>query len=410
SFGASGLPNGLSVNTSNGQITGTPTTNGTFNVTIGATNLGGSATATLVYTIAKANLTVTGITAKNKPFDGTTAATLNVASAALAGVVTGDSITLNTGGASGTFASSSVGSGKLVTISGLTISGAASGNYTLTQPTTTANITTPMTVSLSAPSTQLTSSGPVTYTVTYTSANTITLGSGGVTLNRTGTANGTVVVSGSGNSTRTVTVTNIIGEGSLGISVAANTATDIDGNPAPAAGPSGTFTVNIPPAVTAQPASQTVPPATNATFSVTGTGTAPLKYQWSKDNVAVVGATNSTFTVTNTARASVGLYSVTLSNAVGLAQSSNALLRVVIPQVFATPIRPVNGTFTWLFRDSTGTVATLDYASNYFQMQASTNLSIWQPISGNLGLTNGWLSFQDSNASLFPNRFYRLRE
>ena len=34
-----------------------------------------------------------------------------------------------------------VGTGKTVTVSGLTIGGADAGNYTLTQPTTTANIT-----------------------------------------------------------------------------------------------------------------------------------------------------------------------------------------------------------------------------------------------------------------------------
>src|SRR5204863_8594864 len=44
-------------------------------------------------------LTVTGITANNKPYDGTATATLNVAGATLVGAVTGDSVTLNTGGA-----------------------------------------------------------------------------------------------------------------------------------------------------------------------------------------------------------------------------------------------------------------------------------------------------------------------
>ncbi len=39
------------------------------------------------------------------------------------------------------FADDSVGTGKTVTVSGLTITGADSGNYTLTQPTTTADIT-----------------------------------------------------------------------------------------------------------------------------------------------------------------------------------------------------------------------------------------------------------------------------
>ncbi|MDP3790750.1 MAG: YDG domain-containing protein, partial [Candidatus Omnitrophota bacterium] len=81
------------------------------------------------------------ITANNKTYDGTTAATLNTTLAALSGVVAGDTVTLDTTAATGAFASKDIGTDKLVTISGLTISGGSSANYSLTQPTTTANIT-----------------------------------------------------------------------------------------------------------------------------------------------------------------------------------------------------------------------------------------------------------------------------
>ncbi len=54
-FGASGLPPGLSVNTSTGYISGTPTQSGTFSVTISATNAGGTGSATLTFSIATAN-------------------------------------------------------------------------------------------------------------------------------------------------------------------------------------------------------------------------------------------------------------------------------------------------------------------------------------------------------------------
>jgi len=53
-FSATGLPTGLSVNSSTGQITGTPTQSGMFNVTLGATNTGGTGNATLVLTISQA--------------------------------------------------------------------------------------------------------------------------------------------------------------------------------------------------------------------------------------------------------------------------------------------------------------------------------------------------------------------
>jgi len=57
------------------------------------------------------------------------------------GVVGSDNVTLNTGSAAGAFVDANVGTGKTVTVSGLTISGDDVGNYSLTQPTTTANIT-----------------------------------------------------------------------------------------------------------------------------------------------------------------------------------------------------------------------------------------------------------------------------
>ena len=52
-FNATGLPAGLSVNTATGLISGTPTAAGNFNVTISATNSGGTGSATLALTIAQ---------------------------------------------------------------------------------------------------------------------------------------------------------------------------------------------------------------------------------------------------------------------------------------------------------------------------------------------------------------------
>jgi hypothetical protein len=117
-------------------------------VTVSGLTLAGSQAGdyTLTPTTTTANitpaaLTVTGITANNKVFDGTTAATLNMAGASLAGVFSGDTVTLNTTGAVGTFASADVGNDITVAVSGLTLDGAQAGDYVLTQPTTTANIT-----------------------------------------------------------------------------------------------------------------------------------------------------------------------------------------------------------------------------------------------------------------------------
>jgi hypothetical protein len=169
-------------------------------------------------------------------------------------------VTLNrTGTANGTIGVSGTGLTRTVTISGITGDGALgisvaagtasdlAGNTTAAAgPSATFSVdNTPPTIALSSPSVPSTSSGPVTYTVTYADANfnASTLGLADITLNRTGTANGALAVSGSG-LTRTVTISGITGDGSLGISVAAGTASDLAGNLAPAAGPSSTFTVD----------------------------------------------------------------------------------------------------------------------------------------------------------------------
>ncbi|MBL7714082.1 MAG: hypothetical protein JNL01_01360 [Bdellovibrionales bacterium] len=100
------------------------------------------------------------------------------------------------------------------------------------------------TIAISMPSGNLTnSSTPITYTVTYTGENAISLASGDVTLNTTGGATCSKAVTGTG-STRTVTLSSCSGNGTVGISIAAGTASDTIGNLSVAAGPSSNFTVD----------------------------------------------------------------------------------------------------------------------------------------------------------------------
>ncbi len=63
-------------------------------------------------------------------------ATISSNSVVFSGVLAGDSgnVSLNTNGYTANFATARVGSGKSVTVSGLSLSGSASGNHSLTQP------------------------------------------------------------------------------------------------------------------------------------------------------------------------------------------------------------------------------------------------------------------------------------
>ncbi|MBS1188548.1 MAG: conserved hypothetical rane protein, partial [Rhodocyclaceae bacterium] len=87
--------------------------------------------STAELTVNARALTAAGITASNKIYDATLAATLNFGSAALSGVIAGDLLSLDTSGASGTFANKNVGTGKAVTVTGLALSGTDAGNYTV---------------------------------------------------------------------------------------------------------------------------------------------------------------------------------------------------------------------------------------------------------------------------------------
>jgi len=105
-------------------------------------------------------VTVMGITASDKVYDGDAASTLNVSGAVLVGTYGADTVALNAGGATGTFADKTAGTGKTVTVAGLILNGADAGNYQLTQPTTTANIT-PASLTVTADNKSKASGAPV---------------------------------------------------------------------------------------------------------------------------------------------------------------------------------------------------------------------------------------------------------
>ena len=89
--------------------------------------------------ISAAELNIFGLSGNNKEYDGTTAATAS-GIATLSGVIGADDVILG-GSPVFTFASPEVGTGITITTSGYTISGTDSGNYVLTQPILSGDIT-----------------------------------------------------------------------------------------------------------------------------------------------------------------------------------------------------------------------------------------------------------------------------
>ena len=133
-------PPGLSVSiTYNGSATA-PTNAGNYTVNATITQSGYSGSATNSLAITRKGLTISGLTGVNKPFDGTTTASVT-GNATLVGVVVGDTVVLG-GTPAFAFSNATVGNNKTIAASGYTISGSSASNYLLAQPTgLTANIT-----------------------------------------------------------------------------------------------------------------------------------------------------------------------------------------------------------------------------------------------------------------------------
>ncbi|MDB4920734.1 S-layer family protein, partial [Mucilaginibacter sp.] len=124
-FSDKNVTNGKTVTVSGISISGTDAGNYTFN-----------SSTTTIANITSRTLTATA-SASNKVYNGTTAAAVILNDDR----ISGDNLTVHF--ATSTFSDKNVGTGKIVTITPLSITGPASGNYTLasTTITTTANIT-----------------------------------------------------------------------------------------------------------------------------------------------------------------------------------------------------------------------------------------------------------------------------
>ena len=122
------------VNLSNLAISGVDASN--YKVDAGA-----SQTTALATISQKVINVVSGLTAENKTYDGTTAATLNGSSAVLSGKIAGDDVSAT---ATGAFQDKNADFGKIVAVTGYGVTGADAGNYAVTntgnQASMTANI------------------------------------------------------------------------------------------------------------------------------------------------------------------------------------------------------------------------------------------------------------------------------
>ncbi len=320
SFNVTGLPPGLSATTA-GVISGTPTTVGTFVVTVSANNaVGTGPDSTLTLTVNAPSGGGGGATAPvftTQPVSQTVNAGASV------------SFTVQATGSAGITYQWRKDGAAIAGATGTTLTIAAAlpadaGSYTVvatnaggSTASSTATLTVVGLVTPPAITTQpAAQSGPLggfaTFAVVATGTNPLTyqwkkdgadiVGATAATLTL---ANLAATDAGS----YTVRVGNVAG--TVTSSAAVLTVTAASG-----------------PVIITQPAPLTLAVGGSGALSVVVNGTAPFTYQWTKGGVAIAGATAATLALNNAVRADTGTYAVTITNALGAVTSNQVAVMV----------------------------------------------------------------------------------
>ena len=342
-FAAAPLPAGLAVSTTTGRITGTPTTTGVYVIGLTASD-NGQANRTVT-----ANLTLTIVAGGG---GGGTAPT----------ITTQPTSQTVTAGGNASFTVAASGTAPLTyqwRRSGTNLVGSTSATLSLTSVTTNqagsytcvvsnsigsatssaATLTVNPAVIAPAITTQ-----PVSQTVTAgANVNFTVAASGTAPLNYQWRLNG-ANISGATSATLALASVTVGQSGGSYTCFVTNSA----GN---ATSSAATLTVNpaiFAPAITTQPANQSVTAGNNASFTIVASGTAPLSYQWRLNGANISGATSATLALTAvTLGQSGGSYSCVVTNVGGTATSSAATLTVTAAAVAPTiTTQPTSQTVT----------------------------------------------------------------
>lgn len=303
------------------QLSGTPTTPGTYNLTLQAFSAGNEFSSP-IYSYA---VTVTG-SSNTAPAFTTQPASQTVTAGAM--------VTFTTA-ASGTPAPTFQWKKGGVDIAGatgtsFTIASAAAGDaatYTVVATNSVSSVTSnsaTLTVNAANAAPAFTTQ-PASQTVTAGSPVTFSVAASGNPTPTYQWQKGGVNIAGATSSTYTI-ASAAAGDGGNYTAVATNSVSSVASNIA-------TLTVNAAnsaPLFTTQPVGQAVAAGASVTFTAAASGVPAPTYQWQKNGVNIGGATNSSYTIVGTAGGDSGNYTVVATNSVSSATSNNAMLTVII--------------------------------------------------------------------------------
>ena len=156
----------------------------------------------------------------------------------------------------------------------------------------------------------------------------------------------------------------------------------------------------VTPLFTLQPAAQTVKLGTNVIFTASASGLPPPNFQWRLNGTNLSGATNSSYALAFVAATNTGNYSVTASNFVGQAVSTNAAFALAAPA--AAQFQDINA--------NGGAVQITFTGDAYwtYTIEVSTDLTGWSVLT-NLTSANGIFNFTAGSVTNSPQQFFRAR-
>lgn len=139
------------------------------------------------------------------------------------------------------------------------------------------------------------------------------------------------------------------------------------------------------PVITAQPQGATIVAGFGTSLSVGASGTPPLAYYWSKDNVPFATRTNGTLEFPAVTTVNAGAYSVIVSNFVGTVASTTPAVLTVVPPAQS----PTNGLVVYL-----------DFEQNLLGKAGTTNNAV---AIGDVGVETYSKGVIGSHAASFNN-------
>lgn len=197
-----------------------------------------------------------------------------------------------------------------------------SGAYSLVASNSAGTVTNSMTLTVSSGDVPPNITGPTDQTVVQTSNATFSASVSGLPIpTLQWRVNGTDIP-GATSSSLTVSNVSYSQNGFVYTLVASNIAGIVTN--------SATLYVLVPPSITQQPTNVSVFAGSPATFNVGASGVPAVKHQWSRNGSPLVNATNSSYTIASASGSDNGaVFSVTVTNSVGIVASSNVTLTVL---------------------------------------------------------------------------------